>query len=374
MLVNRRLKRKRRWGREKRSSQRIIFISVLMKRCCLSPASWSLHQRWGSQISSRPAMSSSASSTAMISNTCVAPPVGSGSAGTPSRRTNRIAKLFSLKSSMRLPRVLSPSLFSQCSSSSLTFSGSEVGSSARGVQGAEGWDDMSLLTCVGVVAFTTWRGADSGVETSRGESPRPGESDEPAHDDVPQRGGRHRGRVRVPWLGLGSSVCTVAVGAHRELKEMFGLLGCDERCCGGNDQQCDDESGERGTRPRWVGESSEATRVVTIDEVAPRLGAAGVARAARALRASARAATRRLPAASAAASSAQRSTASSAALCSGLSSGLRAAASATAMRCQWWPPSRWARSWASNARRSLGESAASRPRETTMRPGRPGTA
>ena len=31
----------------------------------------------------------------MISNTCVAPPVGSGSADTPSSSTNRIAKLFS---------------------------------------------------------------------------------------------------------------------------------------------------------------------------------------------------------------------------------------------------------------------------------------
>jgi hypothetical protein len=37
----------------------------------------------------------------------VTPPVGSGSAGTPSSSTNKIAKLRFLKSSMRLPSVLS---------------------------------------------------------------------------------------------------------------------------------------------------------------------------------------------------------------------------------------------------------------------------
>jgi hypothetical protein len=56
----------------------------------------------------------------MISKTCVAPPVGSGSAGTPSRTTNRIAKLFSWKSSMRLATVFSPSPASQPASCSLT--------------------------------------------------------------------------------------------------------------------------------------------------------------------------------------------------------------------------------------------------------------
>src|SRR4051794_14141187 len=60
----------------------------------------------------------------MISNTWVAPPVGSGSAGTPSRSTNRSAKLFSLKSAMSPPSVLSPSVPSQRSIWSLTCSGS----------------------------------------------------------------------------------------------------------------------------------------------------------------------------------------------------------------------------------------------------------
>jgi hypothetical protein len=49
----------------------------------------------------------------MISNTCVAPPVGSGSAGTPSRTMNRIAKLLAPNSSMRLSTVFSPSPVSQ---------------------------------------------------------------------------------------------------------------------------------------------------------------------------------------------------------------------------------------------------------------------
>src|SRR5437763_271185 len=45
----------------------------------------------------------------MISNTCVAPPVGNGNAGTPSRRMKITAKLFSWKTSIRPPSVLSPS-------------------------------------------------------------------------------------------------------------------------------------------------------------------------------------------------------------------------------------------------------------------------
>ena len=57
---------------------------------------------------------------ATISNTCVAPPVGNGSAGTPSNSTNRIAKLFSPNASTRLPSVFSPSPVSHRSSSSLS--------------------------------------------------------------------------------------------------------------------------------------------------------------------------------------------------------------------------------------------------------------
>jgi hypothetical protein len=72
-----------------------------------------LRQRSGNQIFSRPATSWSATRIAMISNTCVAPPVGSGNAGTPSRRMKISAKLFSSNMSMRLPSVLSPSLASQ---------------------------------------------------------------------------------------------------------------------------------------------------------------------------------------------------------------------------------------------------------------------
>jgi hypothetical protein len=68
----------------------------------------------------------------MISKTCVAPPVGSGSAGTASRTTKRIAKLFSWNSSMRLATVFSPSLASQPSSWPLTVgAGSLAEVSAR---------------------------------------------------------------------------------------------------------------------------------------------------------------------------------------------------------------------------------------------------
>jgi hypothetical protein len=66
----------------------------------------------------------------MISKTCVAPPVGSGSAGTASRTTKRIAKLFFSKSSMRLASVFSPSPPSQPSSCSLTVCGCRLGSRA----------------------------------------------------------------------------------------------------------------------------------------------------------------------------------------------------------------------------------------------------
>ena len=66
----------------------------------------------------------------MISNTCVAPPVGSGSAGTPSSSTNRIAKLFSSNSAIRLPNDFSPSLSSQRPSWPLTVVGSATGTGA----------------------------------------------------------------------------------------------------------------------------------------------------------------------------------------------------------------------------------------------------
>ena len=68
----------------------------------------------------------------MISKTCVAPPVGSGSAGTPSSTTKRIAKLFSSKRSMRLATVFSRSPVSQRSSWSLTFAGDGTRRTVRG--------------------------------------------------------------------------------------------------------------------------------------------------------------------------------------------------------------------------------------------------
>jgi hypothetical protein len=55
----------------------------------------------------------------MISMTWVAPPVGRGSAGTPSSKTKRIAKLLSPKAAISPPSVLSRSLCSHASSSSL---------------------------------------------------------------------------------------------------------------------------------------------------------------------------------------------------------------------------------------------------------------
>ena len=59
------------------------------------------------------------SSIAITSNTCVAPPVGSASAGTPRRITKMTAKLFSSKTSIRLPSVFSPSPCAQASLRSL---------------------------------------------------------------------------------------------------------------------------------------------------------------------------------------------------------------------------------------------------------------
>ena len=80
-------------------------INRSRKRSLLRPASWSFRQRFGIQISSRPATSWAATIQATMSNTCVAPPVGIGSADTPSRRMNRRAKLFSSKTSTRPPSV-----------------------------------------------------------------------------------------------------------------------------------------------------------------------------------------------------------------------------------------------------------------------------
>jgi len=56
----------------------------------------------------------------MISKTWVAPPVGSGRAGTASRTTRMTAKLRVPKSSIRLASVLGSSPASQASSSPLS--------------------------------------------------------------------------------------------------------------------------------------------------------------------------------------------------------------------------------------------------------------
>ena len=56
--------------------------SVAMNFSCLAPVSSRRRQRSGSQTVRRPTISSSASSITITSNTCVTPPVGSGSAGT----------------------------------------------------------------------------------------------------------------------------------------------------------------------------------------------------------------------------------------------------------------------------------------------------
>ena len=80
-----------------------------MNFCLDAPASSSRFQRRGSQISRRPTINSSASSIVMTSSTCVAPPVGSGSAGSAMRITKTIAKLRSPNRSIRLPRVFGSS-------------------------------------------------------------------------------------------------------------------------------------------------------------------------------------------------------------------------------------------------------------------------
>ena len=53
---------------------------------------------------------------AIASKTCVAPPVGGGSAGTPSSSTNRTAKLRAPKTLTRLPSVFGSSPWVQRSS------------------------------------------------------------------------------------------------------------------------------------------------------------------------------------------------------------------------------------------------------------------
>jgi hypothetical protein len=59
----------------------------------------------GSQIRRRPTTSCKATSIVTTSNTCVAPPVGSGSAGSAIKSTNTSAKLREPNSSMMLPSV-----------------------------------------------------------------------------------------------------------------------------------------------------------------------------------------------------------------------------------------------------------------------------
>ena len=73
--------------------------------CRADVPSASLFQRAGSQTHRRPRTSSSATSIVTPSRTCVAPPVGSASAGSAINSTKMSAKLRSPNSSMMLPRV-----------------------------------------------------------------------------------------------------------------------------------------------------------------------------------------------------------------------------------------------------------------------------
>ena len=99
---------------------------VLAKRSRVGiPISFALH-RSGSHTRRIPAISSRARSMAITSKTWVTPPVGSGSAGNASNRTKRTAKLFSSKTSIRLPIVFGCSLRSQPSSWSLSLSPSGI--------------------------------------------------------------------------------------------------------------------------------------------------------------------------------------------------------------------------------------------------------
>ena len=105
----------RRRGLEIRSSRRMSRINPARKRCCLSPASSSLRQRCGSQMTWRPAINWTARSIATISTR------GRAARRQRQRRyadstTKSIAKLFSSKRSMSVATVFSTSLLSQRSS------------------------------------------------------------------------------------------------------------------------------------------------------------------------------------------------------------------------------------------------------------------
>jgi hypothetical protein len=79
-------------GRENRSSHRMRRSSIANSFSRDGPASWSLSQRAGRQIRRRPTTSCKATSIVTTSSTCVAPPVGSGSAGSATSGTNTSAK------------------------------------------------------------------------------------------------------------------------------------------------------------------------------------------------------------------------------------------------------------------------------------------
>ena len=112
-------------GRDHRSSQRTNPSKRLSNRARFRPASETSRQRRGSQTVSRPMTSWSASSIAIASRMCVAPPVGMGSAGTLSSTTNSTAKLFSPNASTMLPTVWSPPASSQSESWSLNRGSTE---------------------------------------------------------------------------------------------------------------------------------------------------------------------------------------------------------------------------------------------------------
>jgi hypothetical protein len=80
--------------------------SAFSSLCRDGLASWSRCHRAGSQMHRRPATTCKATSIVTISKTCVAPPVGNGSAGSAINSTNTSAKLRGPNSSVMLPRVL----------------------------------------------------------------------------------------------------------------------------------------------------------------------------------------------------------------------------------------------------------------------------
>ena len=89
-------------GRENRSNQRLRRSNAVTSFCREGAPSSSLFQRAGSQMHRRPTTSCSATSIVTASRTCVAPPVGSGSAGSAISSTKMSAKLRGPNSSMRL--------------------------------------------------------------------------------------------------------------------------------------------------------------------------------------------------------------------------------------------------------------------------------